>query len=295
MKLLLLANPTAAGGRARRLLPSVLKLLRSKSATLESVEVATPDAVAMAAREAARAGYERILVAGGDGTVNIALNALRGSQTALGVLPLGHGNDLARALGVPLDPRAAVEVLLSRPATPMDVGCVGDRIFATVAAVGLDAETNRRARRWGAWPRGHLRYFLAGLRTLISYEPFRFNLVTDSEEFVGEAMWVAVANAPYYGGGIRIAPEASLDDGLFDVCVIERMSRTALLALYPALMRGEHLRARGVRYFRCTRAQFRAPEGAELHADGEPVARLPAEVVVEPAAVRVIRGGSGRD
>ena len=294
MKLLLLANPTAAGGRARRLLPSVLKLLRSKSLSLESVEVASPDAVATAAREAARAGYERVIVAGGDGTVNIALNALRGSQTALGVLPLGHGNDLARALGVPLDPRAAVEVLLSRPATPMDVGRVGDRIFATVAAVGLDAETNRRARRWGAWPRGHLRYFLAGLRTLISYEPFRFNLVTDSEEFVGEAMWVAVANAPCYGGGIRIAPEASLDDGLLDVCIIERMSRTALLALYPALMRGGHLRSRSVRYFRCTKAQFRAPAGAELHADGEPFAKVPAEVAVEAAAVRVIRGGSGR-
>jgi diacylglycerol kinase (ATP) len=172
----------------------------------------------------------------------------------------------------------------------MDVGRIGDRVFATVAAVGLDAETNHRARSWGPWPRGHLRYFLAGLRTLATYVPYRFNLVTDSEEFSGEAMWVAVANAPCYGGGIRIAPEASLNDGLLDVCVIERMSAPALLALYPALMRGEHLRAPAVRYFRCTRAQFRAPSGVELHADGEPVTQLPAEVVVEPAAVQVIRG-----
>ncbi|MGH9805295.1 MAG: diacylglycerol/lipid kinase family protein [Candidatus Acidiferrales bacterium] len=295
MKLLLLANPTAAGGRARRLLPSVLDLIRRQSPSVESVETSTPEAVAAAAREAARAGYERVIVAGGDGTVNVVLNAVRGSRTALGVLPLGHGNDLARSLGLPLDPRAAAELLVRNPPTTMDVGRVGDRIFATVAAVGLDAETNRRARSWGSWPRGHLRYFLAGLRTLATYQPYRINLVTDSEEFIGEAMWVAVANAPCYGGGIRIAPEALLDDGLLDVCVIERMSAAALLALYPALMRGEHLRARSVRYFRCARAQFRAPAGVELHADGEPVAHVPAEIVMEPAAVHVIRGGSRRN
>jgi len=289
LKLLLLANPTAAGGRARRLLPSVIEVLRRQAATIECVEAATADELAAAARDATRAGYDRVLVAGGDGTVHIVLNELRGSESALGVLPLGHGNDLARALGVPLDPSEAAEFLLRAPVAPMDLGRVGDRVFATVAAVGLDAETNRRARTWGPWPRGHLRYFFAGLRTLLSYVPYRFNLVTDSEEFNGEAMWVAVANAPCYGGGIRIAPEASLDDGLLDVCVIERISAPALLALYPALMRGGHLRARPVRYFRCARAQFRAPVGPELHADGEPITRLPAEVVVEPEAVKVVR------
>jgi diacylglycerol kinase (ATP) len=290
MKLLLLANPTAAGGRARRLLPSVLRVLRRQSKSLETVEAPTPEAVEGVARDAVQAGYERIIAAGGDGTVNIVLNAVKGSQTALAVLPLGHGNDLARALGIPLDPFAAAELVLRRPAAQTDVGLAGDRMFATVAAVGLDAETNRRARRWGSWPRGHLRYFLAGLRTLATFRPYRINLVTDSEEFTGEAMWVAVANGPYYGGGIRIAPEASLSDGLLDVCVIERMSPAALLALYSALMRGEHLRSRAVRYFRCTRAQFREPVGVELHADGEPVTQLPAEIVVEPEAVRMVRG-----
>lgn len=288
MKLLLVANPTAAGGRARRLLPSVVDALRRQHPSVEVVEASSSDALEAASRSARGGSYDRVVVAGGDGTVQIVLNALKGSEIAVGILPLGNGNDLARALGVPLEPRAAVDFLLHAPAAPMDMGRVGEHVFATVACVGLDAETNRCARKWGSWPRGHLRYFLAGLRTLASYEPYRFNLVTDSEEFTGEAMWVAVANAPYYGGGICIAPEALLDDGLLDVCVIERMSPAALLALYPALMRGDHLRARSVRYFRCSRAQFRGPANVEIHADGEPLARLPVEIVVEPVAVRVV-------
>jgi len=100
---------------------------------------------------------------------------------------------------------------------------------------------------------------------------------------------VAVANAPNYGGGLRIAPEAALDDGILDVCVIERIPSAELLALYPALRRGAHLRARPVRYFRCCKVEFRAPAGAPVQADGEPVGEVPLEISIEPGALRVLR------
>lgn len=289
MKLLLLANPAAASGRARRLLPALRQYFSRHVSSCEYHEAASAEEMCQAAGAAARVGYDRVLAAGGDGTLHAALNGLRGSDTPLGVLPLGHGNDLARALGVPLDAHAAAEFLLRAPVRWMDVARVGEKAYGNVAGIGFDAETNRRANTWGPWPRGHARYFLAGLTTLLSYRPLRVELATDAGEFSGEVMWVAVANAPCYGGGVRIAPRAGLDDGLLDVCVIERVSPLSLLALYPRLRRGNHLHARCVRYFRCTWVKFREPVGAALFGDGELLGELPLEIRIEPAAVRVLR------
>jgi diacylglycerol kinase (ATP) len=289
MRLLLLGNPAAAGGRAGRLLPGLRQYFSRHTSSCDYLETASAEELSRAAGEAAHGGYDRVVVAGGDGTLHAALNGLRGTDTALGVLPLGHGNDLARALGVPLDVRAAAEFMLRAPVSSIDVARVGEKTFGCVAGVGFDAETNRRANTWGPWPRGHARYFLAGVATLFRYRPLRVELVSDAGEFSGEVMWVAVANAPCYGGGVRIAPQAALDDGLLDVCVIERLSPLALLRLYPRLRRGQHLPAPCVHYFRCTRLQFREPVGVALFGDGEFLGQLPLEIRVEPAAARVVR------
>lgn len=290
MKLLLLANPAASGWRARHRLPSLRDFFARNVPAFDYVEITSAEELQRLARQGAQAGYDRVVAAGGDGTVHAAVNALRGTQAAFGIVPLGTGNDLARALGIPLEPRAAAELLLRAPVSSIDLVRAGEKVYATVAGVGFDAEANRRASSWGPWPTGHARYLLAGVCTLPTFHPLEIDLVTDSEEFHGEAMWVAVANAPNYGGGLRIAPEAVLDDGLLDVCIVERISWAALLALYPALLRGQHLRARCVRYFRCGKAEFRAPVGAIVHGDGELLGKVPLELAVEPAALRVLRG-----
>jgi diacylglycerol kinase (ATP) len=289
MKLLLLANPAASGRRARRILPAIRQLLSRNAPGFDYHEAQDSGDLQQQARTAARAGYERVLVAGGDGTAHAAVNALRGTDTALGILPLGHGNDLARALGIPLDPSAAAEFLLRTHVGSIDLACVGECAYACVAGIGFDAASNRRANSWGGWPTGHARYFAAAMATLLTYRPMRIDLVSDSEEFSGEVMWAAVANAPNYGGGLRIAPEAGLDDGVLDICIIEPISRPAVLQLYARMRRGEHLKMPCVRYFRAGRVELRAPEGAELWGDGELVARLPVEIRIEHAALRVLR------
>jgi len=288
LKLLLLANPSAAGRRARRLLPSIREQLSRQVPGFDYHESNDAADLRLRAQEAARAGYERVLVAGGDGSAHAAVNALRGTDTALGMVPLGHGNDLARALGVPLDPLAAVEFLLRAPVASMELARLGDMAYACVAGVGLDAATNRRSNAWGGWLTGHTRYFLIALYTLASYRPIRIELTSDAESFSGEVMWVAVANTPNYGGGLRIAPQARLNDGLLDVCIIERISTAGLLRLYPALLRGTHLKASCVRYFRVSRVRLEAPKEAELYGDGEFLARLPLEISVEPGGLRVL-------
>jgi len=263
--------------------------MNSKVESFDYLEPGSAEELRLHAEAAAREGYDRVIAAGGDGTVNALMNGLLGSDTALGILPLGHGNDFARSLGIPLDPRAAVDFLLHASVESMDVVRIGDRAYAGIAGMGLDAETNRRANAWGSWPTGHLRYFLAGLRTLLGFRPLRVELVTDSEEFSGEVMWIAVANSAFYGGGLRIAPEAAVDDGVLDVCVIEKMSPLRLLALYPSLMRGTHVRSRGVRYFRSTWVRLRSPVGTAVFGDGELLGEVPLEARIDPGALRVLR------
>lgn len=288
-RLLLLANPAAGGRRARALLPRLRQILSRQTPGFDYFEAASSDELRAQARAAAREGFERVLAAGGDGTAHAALSGVQGSATALGILPLGHGNDLARAFGVPLEPEAAAEFLARAPVSSVDVCRVGAELYAGVAGVGLDSEANRRANAWGPWPSGHARYLLAGLRTLATYRPLRVELESDTETFAGEVMWLAVTNTPNYGGGMRIAPRARPDDGALDVCVIERMSRASLLCLYPRILRGEHLGHPSVRYFQAKRVSLRAPAGAELFGDGEFLARLPVEIRLEAAALRVLR------
>ncbi len=289
MRLLLLANPAASGRRARRCLPAICQLLSRAAPGYDYHEAQDAADLQKQAQAAAGSGYERVLVAGGDGSAHAAVNALRGTDTALGVLPLGHGNDLARALGIPLDPLAAAEFLLRAPVGSIDLAVAGERAYACVAGVGFDAAANRRANSWGGWLTGHARYFFAAMATLASYRPLRIDLVSDSEEYRGEVMWAAVANAPAYGGGLRIAPEAQLDDGLLDICIIEPISSPTALRLYARMRRGQHLSMPCVRYFRAGHVQLRAPAGAELWGDGELVGKLPLEIKVEPAALRVLR------
>jgi len=288
LKLLLLANPSAAGRRARRLLPSIREQLSRQVPGFDYHESNNAADLRLRAQEAARAGYERVLVAGGDGSAHAAVNALRGTDTALGMVPLGHGNDLARALGVPLDPLAAVEFLLRAPVASMELARLGDMAYACVAGVGLDAATNRRSNAWGGQLTGHTRYFLIALYTLATYWAIRIELTSDTESFSGEVMWVAVANTPNYGGGLRIAPQARLNDGLLDVCIIERISTASLLRLYPSILRGAHSQSPYVRSFRASRVRLTAPEGADLYGDGEFLARLPLEIGIEPAGLRVL-------
>lgn len=287
MKLLLLANPTASR-HAPRFLPRLRAWFSRRLPAFDYCEASSVEEVRSRTRAAVQEGYNVVATAGGDGTAHVALNELLRTQTALGIVPLGHGNDLARSFGVPLDPFQAAEFLLQAPVITVDTARAGERVFAGVAGAGFDAETNQRANSWGSWPGGHLRYFAAGLLTLALYRPIGVELVSDGGEFSGEVMWVVVANTPYYGGGLRIAPAARPDDGVLDVCVIERMPRRQLLALYPRLRRGEHVQARGVRTFRASWVEVRAPAGAAVYGDGERVGTLPLRIQVEPQSLRVL-------
>ncbi len=239
-------------------------------------------------------GSERVLVAGGDGIVHLAANALASSSTALGIVPVGTGNDAAGALDVPSDLTSAVALALTGTPAPLDTLAIDDgsgtrRRGLTIATMGFGVTVNERAERL-RWPTGEWSYTVATLLELPKVTPWRYELVVDDDTRSVEAMLLAVANTARFGGGMHIAPDADPTDGLLDVVVIGAAPRRDLLRLLPAARSGKHLRDPRVEVVRCRSVEIRLADGepAPARADGESIGDLPIRVENDPASLRVV-------
>jgi YegS/Rv2252/BmrU family lipid kinase len=286
-RLALIVNPVAGGGRPARALPAVQAELRARG--LEYRFEYTKDL--QHARELALAAADAGEVAvafGGDGLISAVAGALKQSDGVVGVLPGGRGNDLCRVLGIPLKPVAACSVLASGLVRSLDLGEAGGRTFTGIASCGFDSMVNRIANET-TLVRGSPVYAYALLRALPGWRAAGFEVVVDGDEprrFKGYS--VAAANSKQFGGGMRLAPDASLTDGLLDVVIIEDMSKLRFLRLAPTVFSGRHLRYHEVHVIRGREVRIEATEPFTLYADGEAIAELPVTVRVLPGAVRMI-------
>jgi diacylglycerol kinase (ATP) len=244
------------------------------------------DEAADLARRAVEDGYDLLVVVGGDGTVHLAVQSVAMSPTALGVIPTGSGNDVARYLGLPRrDPVAAAEVIARGVTRRMDLGRAGTTYFVTVLAAGFDSLVNERANAM-RWPTGQTKYNLATLAELRVFNPLSYTLELDGERRRLDAMLVAVGNGPSYGGGLRMCEGAILDDGLLDVVIIKPISKPELLWVYPKLFKGTHVTHRSYEHHRVSQVSVAAP-AVVAYADGERVGPLPLTVEAVPAALTV--------
>ena len=279
----LILNSLAGHGSARRLVQSL-----EACPELELVRPTDPDAVTSEALRAVAQGDERLIVAGGDGTLHHAIRGLAGSDCALGILPLGSGNDFARALGVPFDLRDALARALHATPRRVDLGRVDGTPFAGIAGIGFDGEAARFARERVRWVRGRWIYPYAVARTLLTFRPPHVTITSDDGGYAGRVMLVALANSPCYGGGMRMAPRAELDDGQLDLVIVERVSRLRFLTLFPRVYRGAHVDLAQVRTLRVRQATVHADRELTFFADGEPITPcVGSRVDVWPAALRV--------
>ncbi len=289
----LIANPTAGGRRGVSAAQASAARLRQLGHEVDLRFTERRGHGTQLATAAVASGHGAVLICGGDGTVTEVLSALAGTRTALGLIPLGTGNDLARALGIPRSPRGAVRLLHGGQPRATDLGRCGDRWFATVAAFGFDAEVSQIMEAGRAPLPGTAGYLLASLRHLRDFRPPRVRLTGEFGELDEEVFLTAVANTRSYGGGLRIAPDACHDDGRFDVCIIDgKLSRSTLLGLLPRVFGGGHVRHRSVQILRTRWIRIEPHDGGAqhlLHADGEPLATAPVTLRVEPQALRVIR------
>jgi diacylglycerol kinase (ATP) len=238
------------------------------------------------ARAAVARGARLVCAWGGDGTVNEVARALVGHPTALGVVPTGSGNGLARTLGLPLRPAAALATALQGRERVIDAGEVDGRLFVCLAGLGLDAEVAARFETRAG--RGVARYIVLSARTLLRYRPVSYVIRVDGETFRGPALLVVCANGRQYGSGAIVAPRARLDDGQLDLVVVEPRRLPAALWAARRLFTGSLDRVPGVRSRAFAAAEIEGPGPLGFHVDGEPCAggaRL--AVRVRPAALRV--------
>jgi diacylglycerol kinase (ATP) len=283
----LLTNPVSGTGRAPRTAGMVLRRLEDAGLAVRRIESRDAVEARDAARQAVADGMDALVVVGGDGLVHLGVQAVVGSRTALGVVPAGAGNDLARALGIPRsDPERAVDVVVGARTRRVDVGRCGDTSFVTVLAAGFDALVNERANAI-SHPRGRLRYAFATLAELHALRPLPYALGLDGTMREVEAVLVAVGNGPSYGGGLRVAEGARLDDGLLDVVVIGPVGRLDLVRTYPRLYTGGHTRHPRYERHRVRTVSLASP-GVVAYADGERLGPLPVTVEVRPGALEVL-------
>lgn len=287
MKLSLIANPSAGGGRTGRALKGVEQTLTRLGLEHHTERTRSLEHAQELAAHAAAAG-ERAVAFGGDGLIGAIAGALRHTDAVLGVLPGGRGNDFARALGIPLDPVAACEVLAQGAVREVDLGIVGSRTFIGIASCGFDSDANRIANETRV-VRGNLVYAYGAIRALVSWRPARFEVTIDGDpprRVTGYT--VAAANSNSYGGGMLLAPEASLEDGMLDVVIVGDVSKLRFLRLLPTVFKGTHTRQPTVQILRATEVQISADRPFTMFADGDPIAELPVAVGVIPSAVRVM-------
>jgi diacylglycerol kinase (ATP) len=234
------------------------------------------------ARQAAEEKAQVVFAAGGDGTLSQVLAGLLDTGVPAGLIPAGTGNDLARTLGLSLDPVSAARQALEGHAVPVDLMCLqGGELWAVnVLGVGFDARVavrcNRRPRRLG----GLAAYLLAVAGELVALRTTQVRLQVDGQTWEGPLLLCAVANATSYGAGMRIAPHASMYDGLLDVVVVRPVRRLEFLRAFPLVFRGAHLKHPAVQVFRGSHITLQTEQPEPVNVDGDIAATTPLKVEV---------------
>jgi diacylglycerol kinase (ATP) len=285
-EIVLLVNPTSGKGRGARLADPVAQRLREAGLSVDVVIGRDADEASDKVRDRVALGVDAVVAVGGDGLVNLALQVVAGTSIPLGVVPAGSGNDFARTLGFSLaDPLEATDHVVHNTLRQVDLGRAWGRWFGCVLGAGFDSLVTERANRM-AWPNGRARYNLAILAELRTFRPVPFELVLDGVVWQTEAMLVAVGNGRSYGGGMRVCPDARLDDGLLDVTVLGPLSKPEFVRVFPTVYKGTHVAHRAVTVRRAREVTLRA-DGLTAYADGERVAVLPITAEAVPHALHV--------
>jgi len=283
----LLTNPTAGKGKGAAARVAALPRLREAGFVVRDLAGSNADEALDLARAAVADGVWAVVVCGGDGMVHLGVQAVAGTGTHLGLIPAGTGNDVARYLDLPRkDPGAAADRVIASTPRRIDLARAGSRWFVTVLAAGFDAVVNERANLM-RWPKGQMRYNLATLAELRTFEPIPYVIELDGTTMRLDAMLVAVGNGPSFGGGLRITEGALLDDGLLDVVVIKPMSKANLVRTYPKLFKGTHVSHPQYEHHRVSSVTVAAP-GIVTYADGERFGALPLTIECDPGALSIL-------
>lgn len=285
-KVCLLVNPYAAQGLSLRVLKKIEATLTRLKINFETVLAHNISQAQKLAQDAANSD-EYIFVLGGDGTLRIVAEVVQYTEAVVSIIPCGRGNDFARILNIPIDPVAACVALAEGVIKIIDMGEVNRKPYLSICSLGFDSIANEIANRTKFIP-GRAIYIYAGLRALMHWQPTTFHVEIDDTSFDHVGYTVAVANSKCYGGGMQLAPNASINDGYLDVVLIGDISKFRMLVNFPRVFRGTHITEPGFRMIRAKHVYIEADSKFTVFADGDPVSPPPANIRVLPNALRVL-------
>lgn len=287
MRIVLITNPIAGGSSRTRIdLLEWAELLRGHR--LEIVAPATPEETQAVVRQAVAEGVDRVLAAGGDGTVNVVTAGLAGTDVPLGILPMGTVNVLAREFGIPLDATEALQIALTGQPRRVDLGMANGQPFTLMAGMGFDAKVVHEVIPSLKELFGPLAYVTAGLQALVHYKPSQFHLCVDGIDLSLPAWLVIVGNAGSYTYQFAMAPDARMDDGMLDICLFAERTALDRITQIGAAMIGQHVHHPNVSYLRARRLRVEADPPVPLQLDGDAAGTSPVDISIRPAALSII-------
>jgi len=288
----LIVNPTSGGGRGARIADQASLELQRRGCPHEVVYSSSPTDPGVLAHQAVADGCTLVVGVGGDGLIHAVANSLVGTPAALGIIPAGRGNDIARGLDIPLRLTEACELIAQYGAQPVpriDVGQAHERYFFSVALVGLAAEINRRSNLMGRFRFNAVYSALTVLSVFLS-APRTFTIRCDGHEQRCYSWLIAVGNSWSSGRGMQLVPGARVDDGVLDACVVHGMGKwELLLRAFPRVFSGTHVYLTGIESLRGREMVIRSETPGDIYADGERLGSLPVTLRAVPQALSVIR------
>ncbi|MBM4255536.1 MAG: diacylglycerol kinase family lipid kinase [Deltaproteobacteria bacterium] len=282
----LIVNPTSGRGRGAKVAEQVSRILNARGVVHELCASATPDEPTKLAQAAVKDGCPCVVAIGGDGLVHQVANVLVGTETTLGIIPAGIGNDFVRGLRLPLEIDKAVEVIVDGVDQRVDVGQANDRYFLSVAVIGLAAEINRRANQFKRLRVSALYTALTVISVFLD-RPVRFTIQYDGQIRQCFSWLVAIGNTWSSARGMALVPAARADDGILDACIVNGMGKIELLYTFPRVFAGRHIYSTGIDSIRGRELTVSAASPCSVFADGEYVGPLPMTLRAVPRALQV--------
>ena len=294
MRIGIVVNPVAGGGRGAQIGAEVISLLsKSEHALVDLSGANLQEARARAHSAIFSKSIDALVFVGGDGMAHLGTNLCAETSVPMGLIPAGTGNDAAVMLGMPLSNTAeSVRLVLEGLSKPKSIDAVKvshDGVLTWAlgsASAGFDALANARANAI-SWPKGPMRYYVAMLLELAKFKPIHYMCVIDGKPRNFEAMLCVVSNTGVFGGGMLVVPNASVTDGLLDVLLVKKMSRLKFVTIFPKVYKGTHVTDKDVEIFKASKVSI-AATGMPIYSDGEYVGKAPFEAEVVPGALKVI-------
>ncbi|SDL15148.1 diacylglycerol/lipid kinase family protein [Natronincola ferrireducens] len=266
---LFIVNPVAGKNKGKKVIPIIEKIMKKEQLLYEIILTTKIGEAEEIAAEAVGKDFSTIVAVGGDGTIHEVLNGMAGSDKILGIIPAGTGNDLGRTLNLPKKTEAALEMILKGKTKEIDLGRMRDKYFINFASIGLDAVIASEANSIKKYFSGRFAYVVAALKGITTFKSNKLQFIIDDKKFYCDVLMITLCNGIYYGGGMKVAPKADLQDGYFDICVIKNINKLKLLLLFPTIFWGKHTGYKEVDFYKGKKVQIFAEKPLQINADGE--------------------------